>query len=187
MTSSRNVIFCWTIFVFGSRSTVSRTTSSWAVATEVRRWDPTRFAMGLAEDINDWLMATTDEFVLAHRQLRSDPRASSHEVKNVKNWFFNNNYPIHGEETHYINTDDDLVSLVPKVRTPLRRFLDLFVCFRLFLFFRVRPVSQILLLPGLAFANCATWCDRSANGTTIPIGMNPKLQSTIATPGWTRS
>lgn len=109
--------------------------------------------MGLFENGKDWLIAGIDEFILAHRQLRSDPRASSHEVKNVKNWLFNNNYPIHEAETQFINTDDDLVSLVPKVRTPLRRFLDLFVCFRLFFLFRVRPVRRIWLLCDLAPAN----------------------------------
>ena len=92
-------------------------------------------------------MPATDEFILTHRKLRSDPRASDHEVKNVKNWFFNNNYPIHPDEGRFINTDDDLVALVPKIRTPLRRFLDMFDCFRLLSLFRIRPVSQFSSFP----------------------------------------
>src|SRR4051812_46134622 len=95
------------------------------------------------------LIAGSDDFVLAHRKLRSDPPAADRDVQNVKNFLQNhgrgqgeNHGPIAEVECKYIETDGDLVSLVPKVKTPLRRLLDHFDIFVLLRIFKVQPVNE---------------------------------------------
>ncbi len=123
-------------------------------------------------------MWATDEFVLAHRQLRSDPRASDHEVKNVQNWLYNNNGPIHEKEACFIEADGDLVSLVPKVHTPLRRWLEKYDWFRLFGFFRIPTVSQ----------PCLCLSVMKLTSTRVKrITISQKIQGIIVTPSWTHS
>jgi hypothetical protein len=49
------------------------------------------------------------------------------------------------QKSQYINQKDDLITLVPKSKTPLRRFLERFQCFRLSPLFRIQPVSGLPL------------------------------------------
>jgi hypothetical protein len=79
-----------------------------------------------------------DDFILSHRQLRSNPQAEDYQVKNVKNFFHNNghdedgNGAIASKETEFIKEDGDLVALVPKSKTLLRRGLDKLESWRTF-------------------------------------------------------
>ncbi|KAI9822405.1 MAG: hypothetical protein M1827_000124 [Pycnora praestabilis] len=94
------------------------------------RW---RILQDLEKQLKDY-----NEFVLSYSELKNRPRASGHAVNNVKNWFYNNEEAIAEPERQFVDTDSDLVSLVPKIRTPLRRFLELFDWFRLSCCFRVK-------------------------------------------------
>lgn len=94
------------------------------------------------------LMANLDDFILSHRQLRSNPTAENYQIKNVKHFFHNNgdvggdgNGPITAKETDFVNQDGDLVALVPKTKTLLRRGLDKLETWRTFFAFSERPVG----------------------------------------------
>jgi hypothetical protein len=96
-----------------------------------------------------------DDFLLSHRELRAEPHASTRCVKNLRAWFHNagifeygpkDNGAIAYDETQFVNTAGDLVSLVPIAKPPLRRFLDRYAAWhRLILCcwpFREDPVSS---------------------------------------------
>ena len=96
-----------------------------------------------------------DDFLLSHRQLRAEPDAPSRSVKNLRNWFHEAgllkdgskaNGAIAEQEAEFVNTAGDLVSLVPRSRPPLRRFLDRFAAWHQLILcccFRVDPVSAL--------------------------------------------
>ena len=63
-------------------------------------------------------------------------------MENVRNWFSNHDQAIRPEECEYINKDGDVIALVPRLKTPLRRFLEHFDCFLLSPLFRVWKVSN---------------------------------------------
>lgn len=62
--------------------------------------------------------------MLNHTELNSRPRASSLQIRNVKQWLTNANSAIDSEEVEFIQNVDDLVPVVPKPKTPLRRWID---------------------------------------------------------------
>lgn len=103
------------------------------------------------------MFTSTDDFLLSHRQLRADQEAPRRSVKNVNNFLHDagvlkygpqSNGAVCAEEVKYLETGGDLVSLVPKVKPPLRRFLDRYAAWhRLILCgcFRVKPVRTTIL------------------------------------------
>jgi len=65
-----------------------------------------------------------NDFITSYSTLRSRPPAQDHEISNVINWFYRYPVAIFDRETEYVNHTDDLMSIVPKIRTPLRGALE---------------------------------------------------------------
>lgn len=60
----------------------------------------------------------------------------------MRHWFENaNNKVIQSEEKRFIDKDGDLIPVVPKIKTPLRRFIDKFDKPRYWSLFRDRDVG----------------------------------------------
>src|ERR1700734_3430526 len=77
------------------------------------------------------VLTVSDELLLRHAQLRALPQAHPRSVESVSNWLYNNGDPIATEETSYLEHPTDLVPLVPKPRSFLRRLLERSDRFRL--------------------------------------------------------
>ena len=71
-------------------------------------------------------------------ELRGRPRARSHEICNIKNWHEKYEGAIMKEEANYIDNTDDLISIVPKTKTPLRPLLEK-MSSRRWKIFRINP------------------------------------------------
>ena len=56
--------------------------------------------------------------------LKSRPRATPHQVKNVRQWLKNANGAIMDEEIAYLNEEDDLVPVASTPKAPLRQFIN---------------------------------------------------------------
>lgn len=65
-----------------------------------------------------------------HSKLKSCPNATDFQIKNVRTWLNNSNGAIHEDETKFIESDGDLIPVVPKLKTPLHRFIDRFEIFK---------------------------------------------------------
>lgn len=77
------------------------------------------------------LTAEIDEFVLQQAEIKKHPTASSQDVKSLQIWHWNHqNRAIDKAEHAYLNHSRDLFSVVPKVKTPLRRLLERWKTFR---------------------------------------------------------
>ncbi|KAL6722304.1 hypothetical protein ACLMJK_001411 [Lecanora helva] len=63
-------------------------------------------------------------FLLDHSALKARPNASAFQIKNVTQWLKNANRPIREEEVAFLNEEDDLIPVVPKQKTPIRRLMD---------------------------------------------------------------
>lgn len=78
------------------------------------------------------LICPQDDFLLSHRQLIGESQASTRCVKNLCAWFQNGGSEhslkadgaIAYDETKFIDTAGDLVSLVTIAKPRLRKFLD---------------------------------------------------------------
>ena len=84
-----------------------------------------------------------ERFILDHSALKARPDANAFQIRNVKTWLKNNNHPIMKEEVRYIDKEGDLMPVVPKIKTPLRRFMDRYQVLRRISCFRERKVSAI--------------------------------------------
>jgi hypothetical protein len=69
--------------------------------------------------------------MLQHAQLRNKPSIPPKDVNSVKTWFENHVNAISEPESRYIDQKSDLIQLVPKTKTPLRRLLERSQKFRL--------------------------------------------------------
>lgn len=56
--------------------------------------------------------------------VKSRPGAQDHQISNVANWFHNNDTAIDQDETCFIQSEGDLIALVPKQRSLLRHGLE---------------------------------------------------------------
>lgn len=72
------------------------------------------------------LTKATERFLLDHSRLKSCPNASEFQIRNVRNWFEASNGAIEAKERKFIDVDGDLIPIVPKLKTPLHRFIDRF-------------------------------------------------------------
>ena len=64
--------------------------------------------------------------------MKDRTEATKFQVSNVKKWIEGaNKKVIEKEEQQYLDKDWDLIPVVPKARTPLRRFIDKFDILRL--------------------------------------------------------
>ncbi|KAI9867436.1 MAG: hypothetical protein M1813_008994 [Trichoglossum hirsutum] len=82
-----------------------------------------------------------NDFIASYSTLRSRPPANPHEITNVKNWFYRYPAAILDSEAEYVNHTDDLMSIVPKIKTPLRSVLENIRGFRLSSIFRIKPTT----------------------------------------------
>ncbi|MCJ1248357.1 hypothetical protein MMC30_005574 [Trapelia coarctata] len=82
-----------------------------------------------------------NEFVLLHSQVKERPPAHRQEIQNIDNWFYSNPGAICDPETDYINHTDDLITIIPKTKTPLRRGLERFQSFQLSSLFSTTPTN----------------------------------------------
>lgn len=84
-----------------------------------------------------------NELVIQHSELRKRPRVADKDRNNLVNWFYNHGNAIATEESEYIQHSDDLFAIVPKLKTPLRRFMEKSRHFRLFrLWMKETPVED---------------------------------------------
>lgn len=66
-----------------------------------------------------------DAFVLQQSKLRRYPEAPHRDIRSMRNWHHNHGYAaIAPEEQEYLQHDKDLICLVQKDKTPLRRLID---------------------------------------------------------------
>lgn len=73
--------------------------------------------------------------------MKARPNASAFQIKNVKQWLDNARRPIEPNEVAFLENQEDLVPVVSKERTPLRRFIDKFNLVRLMSCIRERKVG----------------------------------------------
>ena len=74
--------------------------------------------------------------------MKDRTEATKFQVSNVKTWIKDaNEKVIEKEEQAFLDKDGDLIPVVPKARTPLRRFIDKFDILRLPSCLRDRKVS----------------------------------------------
>ena len=84
-----------------------------------------------------------NELFLQHTQMRSRPAAHERNVKSISTWHRNyGDAAIKVEEVKYLQRSKDLVSLVNKSKSPLRRFLERSTRFRLLGVWRENSDSQ---------------------------------------------
>lgn len=84
-----------------------------------------------------------ERFYLDHSQMKARPDATDFQISNVKRWIEGANVKvIQHEEQQFLEKAGDLVAIVPKDRTPLRRFIDRFNLLRLLSCFRERKVPN---------------------------------------------
>lgn len=74
-------------------------------------------------------------------QIRGRPQVPKKDVISISNWFYNNHNAILDKEAAYIEHSGDLVSLVPKLKSSLRAFLERSRRFRLSSFWRKSPIG----------------------------------------------
>ncbi|KAI8669140.1 hypothetical protein NCS57_00728000 [Fusarium keratoplasticum] len=66
-----------------------------------------------------------DAFVLQQSKLRRFPEAPHRDIRSIRNWHHNHDYvAIAAEEQEYLEHEKDLICLVQKDKTPLRRLID---------------------------------------------------------------
>ncbi|WAO89487.1 Hypothetical protein NCS54_00688000 [Fusarium falciforme] len=69
-------------------------------------------------------LAKSDAFVLQQSKLRSYPEAPNRDINSIRNWHYNHDYvAIAREEQEYLEHDKDLICMVQKDKTPLRRLI----------------------------------------------------------------
>ena len=70
----------------------------------------------------------------------SIPQAENREVENLDNWFYANPGAINANEAGFIQERDDLISVVTKLKSPLRRGLEKITSIELSPIFQTQPV-----------------------------------------------
>ncbi|KAL9598672.1 MAG: hypothetical protein Q9219_004341 [cf. Caloplaca sp. 3 TL-2023] len=78
-------------------------------------------------DIMDELVGRLDQyhrFVLQYSQIKARPSATQRQISYFRNWLANNNQPIRSAEVSFIEEEGDLMPVVPRVKSPLRRLID---------------------------------------------------------------
>ena len=77
--------------------------------------------------------------------MRSTPNALPGQIANLKTWHTNHHNAILGEEIAYIDQDEDLTTIVPISKTPLRRYLERMEWFQTSSWFRRLPTQPSLV------------------------------------------
>ena len=85
------------------------------------------------------ILFCVDEFLNNYASLRSKPKASTHSIRNVRNWLSTHIGSIDDDESGFIEREGDLLNIVTRERPPLRAFLEKFDRFRKSKFFQRAP------------------------------------------------
>jgi hypothetical protein len=85
------------------------------------------------------LTPTPDDLLIQNSTLRTHPRAPKRNTQSISNWLSNEENAILPSEAAYISKTHDLVQLVPKAVTPLRKLLEKSTRFRLARFWEKTP------------------------------------------------
>lgn len=88
------------------------------------------------------MLMDAERFILDHSTLKARPVASDFQIRNVNRWLEASNGAISEKEIQYIRREEDLIPLVSKTKTPLRRFIDRFQIVRRIPCFRNRKVKM---------------------------------------------
>jgi hypothetical protein len=94
-------------------------------------------------------------------------------MRSIANWLFNQEGAILPEEAAYIDESDDLIQLVPKSSTPLRRLLEKSSHFRLSKLWRIRdpPLPKHSARPEEIHYSSDSKIDTSIGITITILGM----------------
>jgi hypothetical protein len=65
-----------------------------------------------------------DEFVVAHSELQSRPAGQKRQIRNISNRHAWNPKEIRPEESKYIDEQEDLITIVPCLKSPLQHILE---------------------------------------------------------------
>lgn len=111
--------------------------------------------------------------VLQQSKLRKYPQAPKRNVKSIKNWHFNHDYrAIDGDEQKYLEHTDDLICVVQKDKTPLRKAIDNSLRLRTLPLWRYKKDTP---LPDYDAAHLAYYkdkrMDRFASVLIVSVGM----------------
>ncbi|GAB1217080.1 hypothetical protein ATERTT37_006303 [Aspergillus terreus] len=82
-----------------------------------------------------------DRYLYRYIHFKTRASAGEKDITSLKNWFYNHDGAIMPEERTYIDKND-LFALVPKDRSPLRRFFERSSHFRLFKLWRQKPHAE---------------------------------------------
>ncbi|KAF2143089.1 uncharacterized protein K452DRAFT_226033 [Aplosporella prunicola CBS 121167] len=99
-----------------------------------RRWE---IMHELAE-----LLEKYDRLVLYYSKLKEKPKMPRRIIRNVQSWFSDYPTAIESAEQEFINKEKDLIALVDRPKTPLRRFLESFSWFNRLCCWRVKQKAQ---------------------------------------------
>ncbi|KAF4981416.1 hypothetical protein FZEAL_2764 [Fusarium zealandicum] len=76
-------------------------------------------------DLIDKALYRYNEFLLQQSSLRKLPKAPLRDIKSIRNWHYNHDYAaIARDEQQYLDHDDDLICMVQRDKTPMRRLID---------------------------------------------------------------
>lgn len=92
--------------------------------------------------MNISLLVKLDDLLTSYSSVRSLPKPRHKDVHSISTWFSNHPGAISPPETEYITHTGDLVPLVPKAVSPLRRLLEKSTKFRLLRFFLKRSYDS---------------------------------------------
>lgn len=91
-------------------------------------------------------MRKIDEFVLQQAELKKHPNPSAQDIRSLENWHYNHsNRCLLPTESAYIKQKHDLLSVVPKEKTPLRRLLERWKTFRIHWFWKDNDKPELPL------------------------------------------
>ncbi|CAF9916587.1 MAG: hypothetical protein HETSPECPRED_002956 [Heterodermia speciosa] len=105
------------------------------------RHEPRKRRSEIMDEIK-WRLIEYQKFILDHSALKARPDANNFQIENIKTWLKNNNNPVTKAEIKFINKEGDLMPMVPKIKSPLRRFIDRYQIFRRISCFRVRKLNS---------------------------------------------
>lgn len=77
------------------------------------------------------MLMRPDELLIQQTTLRSHPTVPRRDIQSIKNWHHNALHAVLEDEQAYLEQTHDLIQVVPKAATPLRRALERSMRFRL--------------------------------------------------------
>ena len=102
------------------------------------RQETSQARLDLVHEI-DQKLRKYNELFLQHSQLRHLPPVHPRNTTSITNWLYNYGNAIDEQETQYLEKTSDLIPMVPKYKSPLRRCLERWKGFRLLDLWRQQP------------------------------------------------